>query len=56
MKRDGPLDALQPFAGAARHREAYAPEWSEHDTVQVVLRIGDLRAALDAVEQTETGT
>jgi len=55
-KRDKSLEALHPFADAARHHAAYAPEWNEHDTVQAVLRIGDLRAALDAVEQNDTGT
>jgi len=55
-KRDGPLEALRPFADAARHHAADAPEWRDTDTVSVMLTIGDLRAALEAREQNEPGT
>ncbi len=37
--------ALEPFADHAKERAVDAPEWRDTDTVQIVVTIGDLRAA-----------
>jgi len=50
-KRDGPLEVLRPFADAARHHAADAPEWRDEDTVKIIVTIGVLRAALAFVEE-----
>lgn len=47
------MDALRPFADAAKHRAADAPEWSDGDSVSVVVRIGDLRATIAAIKETQ---
>lgn len=46
-------DALAPFGEHSTMRAVDMPEWRDHDTVQIVVTIGQLRAARAAIAKAE---